>query len=191
MLNDLIVFGIHENYFEIKRIGNFPNAHNDGISHINTSAIDFDTTKQKICAEHGQDQCKSCDALDIIPSKNKINFIEFKELIDTPDIIDFINDLELPQKIKDSRDILLSVIRKQRFNHPQKIPKFRRCEKNVIISFNLTNEATRRAAIFLRWFAVKAVIEKQFTGNSIEGENFNYPVCIKTTNFDTAYLGYC
>ncbi len=190
MLRDLKAFGIAENYFEINRIGNFSKAVREGYSHINTVAIDFDKTKGKICTEQGQHHCKSCDALDLIHSKNRINFIEFKELIDNSNIDNFINNLELPQKIKDSREVLLNIIRKDGFIHPSKISKFNRCEKNVIISFNLIDGATKRIAIFLRWFTVKAKIEKQFNNNYIEGENFNPPVCIKTNEFDTAYLKY-
>ena len=190
MLKDLTTFGIAEKYFEIKRIGDFKNSRNEGFSHINTEAIDFDTTTQKLCSEHRQPPCKSCDALDIVYSENKINFIEFKQLRDNANIEKWIQDLELPQKIKDSRDVLLNIIRKGKFNHKNKIQKFISCEKNVIISFDLTDDATKKMAILFRYSTVKAIIEKQFYNNYIQGENFNDPICIKIAEFDTKYLKY-
>lgn len=190
MLEDLRTFGITEKYFEIKRIGDFPNANSEGYSHIDTKAIDFDTTTRKLCGEQGQQLCKSCDALDIIDSKNKINFIEFKQLIDNETITAWIEDLELPQKIKDSRGVLLDIIRKSRFNHRDKIPTFNCCEKNFIISFDLTDDAKMKIAILGRYLTVKAIIEKQFHKNYVQGENFNDPVCIRMTEFDTTYLKY-
>lgn len=188
MLKDLLTFGIANKYFEIKRIGDFTNSKNEGISHINTKAIDFDTTTEKLCREHGQELCKSCDALDIVDSKNKINLIEFKQLIDNKDIEKWIHNLELPQKIKDSRGVLLDIIRKGKFNHKNKIQKFNSCEKNVIISFDLTADATKKMAILFRYSTVKAIIEKQFYNNYIQGENFNEPICIKMDEFDIEYL---
>ena len=190
MLKDLTTFGMAEKYFEIKRIGDFTDSKKEGFSHINTEAIDFDTTTQKLCSEHRQPPCKSCDALDIVYSKNKINLIEFKQLRDNGNIEKWIQDLELPQKIKDSRDVLLNIIRKGKFKHKDKIPKFNSCEKNVIISFDLTDDATKKIAILSRYLTVKSTIEKQFCNNYIQGENFNEPICIRMTEFDTEYLKY-
>jgi hypothetical protein len=190
MLKDLKTFGISENYFDIKRIGDFADSIKEGFSHINTEAIDFDTTTQKLCGEQGQPPSKSCDALDIVYSKNKINLIEFKQLRDKGNIEEWIQNLELPQKIKDSRDVLLNIIKKSKFNHKGKITKFNHCEKNVIISFDLTDDATKKTAILLRILTVKAIIEKQFYNNYIQGENFNDPICISMTEFDTEYLKY-
>lgn len=190
MLEALKTFGITEKYFEIKRIKDFPNAEEEGLNHIHTMAIDFDTTTKKLCGEHGQQSSKSVDALDIVHSKNKINLIEFKQLKDNRNIEKWIQDLELPQKIKDSRDVLLNIIRKGRFNHKDKIKKYNCCEKNVIISFNLTDDTTKKMAILFRYLTVKAIIEKQFCNNYIQGENFNEPICIRMTEFDAAYLKY-
>ena len=190
MLKDLKTFGVAEDYFEIKRIGDFRNSKNEGFSHINTEAIDFDATTQKLCSEHRQPPCKSCDALDIVDSENRINLIEFKQLRDNANIEKWIQELELPQKIKDSRDVLVNIIRKGKFNYKNKIQKFNSCEKNVIISFDLTDDATKKTAIFLRYFTVKEIIEKQFNNNYIQGENFKEPICIKMIDFDTEYSKY-
>ncbi len=190
MLNDLKTFGISEKYFEIKRIGDFPDSIKEGISHINTEAIDFDTTTKKLCSEQGQESYKSCDALDIIDSKNKINFIEFKQLRYNKDIEKWIQDLELPQKIKESRVVLLDIIKKVKFNHKNKVKKFYSCEKNVIISFDLTDDPRKKMAILLRYLKVKNIIVKQFDNDYIQGENFNEPICIRMTEFDTAYSKY-
>jgi len=190
MLKDLLTFGITEKYFEIKRIGDFTDSKKEGFSHINTTAIDFDNTTIKLCSEQRQPPSKSCDALDIVYSKNKINLIEFKQLRDNKNIEKWIRELKLPRKIKDSRDVLLNIIKKGKFNHKDKIEKFYSCEKNVIISFNLTDDATKKLAILFRYPTVEAIIVKQFCNNYIQGEKFNEPICIRMTDFDTAYLKY-
>ena len=190
MLKDLLTFGITEKYFEIKRIGDFTDSKKEGFGHINTTAIDFDNTTKKLCGEQRQPPSKSCDALDIVYSKNKINLIEFKQLRDNKNIEKWIRELKLPRKIKDSRDILLNIIKKGKFNHKDKIEKFYSCEKNVIISFDLTDDATKKLAILFRYPTVEAIIVKQFCNNYIQGEKFNEPICIRMTDFDTAYLKY-
>jgi len=190
MLNKLKSFGVNEGYFEIKRIGSFDNAAHEGISHINTKAIDFDKTTQTFCCEHEQQSYKSCDALDIIVSKNKVNFIEFKVLKDNATIEDWIEKLNLPQKIKDSREVVLSIVRKAKFRYKDKIKKFNSYEKNVIISFDLIDDARMKIAILSRSLTVREIIIKQFDENYIQGENFNDPVCIRMEKFDDEYSKY-
>jgi hypothetical protein len=190
MLNQLKSFGQTQGYFEIKRIGDFNHAQREGFSHINSVAIDFDKTKIKICNALDLNCCMSCDALDIIDSKNKINFIEFKELEDRANIMRWIKKLDLPQKIKDSRDILLNIIRNKNFVHKNKKIKFLSCEKNVIISFNLSSTASNRLVTLMRWTTVKEIIIKQFCGNYIQGEKFNEPICIRMDDFDSKYPRY-
>jgi len=75
--------------------------------------------------------------------------------------------LDLPQKIKDSRDILLNIIRKSKFVFKDKVKRFNTCEKNVIISFDLIDDKTQKMAILLRYLTIKAEIEKQFYNNYI------------------------
>ncbi|MFA4956538.1 MAG: hypothetical protein WC556_06145 [Candidatus Methanoperedens sp.] len=190
MLNELKTFGINEGYFEIKRIREFPNAAKQGISHINTLAIDFDKTTEILCGEHGQESFKSCDALDIVELKNRINLIEFKQLIDQPDIEKWIEDIELPQKIKESHVVLLNIIKKSKFIHKDKRRKFTDCEKNVIISFSLSGVASKRLAIVIRYSVIEEIILKQFRENYPQGENYNSPVCIRMAKFDTDYSKY-
>jgi len=190
MLNELKSFGQTEGYFEIKRIGDFDNAQKEGFSHINVVAIDFDKTKTKVCNELNLNCYKSCDALDIIDTKDKINFIEFKELEDRTNIEDWIENLDFPQKIKDSREILFNIIRKRNFVHKDKKTKFISCEKNVIISFSLSSTASNRLVSLLRWTTIKAKIEGQFNDNYIQGEKFNEPVCIRMNDFNLKYSTY-
>jgi len=190
MLNDLKTFGISETYFEIKRIGDFTNSRKEGFSHIDVEAIDFDKTTEKLCGEHKQPPFKSCDALDIVDSKNKINFIEFKQLRDNGNMENWIKDLELPQKIKDSNHVLIDIINKSKFVHKNKMKKYYSCEKNVIISFDLIDDARKKIAILFRISTIMKIIEKEFHNNYIEGENFNEPICIRMTEFDIAYLKY-
>lgn len=191
MLKGLKVFGISEGYFDLKRIGDFTNSKKEGFSHIDTEAIDYDTTAKKLGDEQNQSSFKSCDALDIVDSKNKINFIEFKRLRDTKDIENWIQHLDLPQKIKDSHHILRDIIKKKGFVHKNtKMKTYNYCEKNTIISFDLTDDATKRMASLLRTLVVVELIKKQFDNNYIYGENFNDPICIKMDDFDANYEKY-
>ena len=190
MLKKLRDFGVSENYFEIKRIGDFDNSENEGFDHIDTVAIDFDITAQKFSHEHGQDSFKSCDALDIIHSNDKINLIEFKQIETTEDVVDWIDGLKLPRKIKDSRDVLLGIIRKNRFRYAKKVDLFNSYEKNVIISIELRGTYQTKMLFFFEYLKLKAIIEKQFNENYIQGENFNDPVCIQMSIFDTEYQKY-
>lgn len=190
MLQQLKEFGIKEGYFEIRRIGDFERAAQEGFSHIDTAAIDFDKTKDKVCDELWLNALRSCDALDIIGNKNKINFIEFKQLEDRNNIEDWINKLELPQKIKDSRDVLLNVVRNRKFVFRNKVRLLNSSVKQVIISFELAARAKEKLATLMRWTTVKAGIEKQFCQNYIQGENFKDPVCIRMKEFDRKYQQY-
>ena len=190
MLNDLKTFGISENYFEIKRIGDFVNSREQGFSHIDIEAINFDETTKILCTEQDQPAFKSCDALDIVDSKNKINFIEFKQFKDREDMETLIEKYELPQKIKESNHVLIDIIKKRNFVHKNKMKKYYSYEKNVIISFNLTDNPRKKIAALFRISTIMKMIEKQFHNNYIEGENFNEPVCIRMVEFNTAYLKY-
>ena len=79
MLKELKSFGVRKKYFEIGPVCEFRKA-DGGTVHIKTEAIDFDETKRVWCAEKKKKESESCDALDIVHSKNRVNFIEFKPL---------------------------------------------------------------------------------------------------------------
>lgn len=189
MLNNLTIFGVNNAYFKIKRIGDFDNSTSQGISHINTQAIEFDKTKQKICDELKHTYCKSCDALDIIHTKNQLNFIEFKQ-IDDSNLQDYIQKLDLPQKLKDSHFILLNIIRKNQFKHDKKISLFKACKKNCIIVYGLNTNSTLKIGIYLRHLTVKSIIQQQFKDSHISGENFEDPIFMQLSNFDLKYQQY-
>lgn len=190
LLKDLIDFGIAKKYFEIKRIKDFPNSKKEGIDHIETKAIDFDTTTEKLCHEQMQHQFKSCDALDIVHTKDKINFIEFKQLDYKDDAEEWIQELELSRKIKESRDVLINIIRKKNFQYSGKMDNFYSCEKNIIISFSLTDDSRYNLAYLLMYAKTEEIIKKQFHNKSILGENFNEPICINMHKFDEKYPEY-
>lgn len=192
MINDLLNFGIANNYFMIQRIGNFDNAPLEGYSHVNRQAIEFDKTQKEISRILGLQCLKSCDALDIIVVKPVINFIEFKQIISNSQIQKWISDdMDLPQKIKDSREILLSILRNSRFNqHKDRINRFNQINKNFIIAFDLINDHKQKILIYSKWLQIQALIQKELQNNYIQGENFNAPVCVMMANFDTDYLPY-
>ena len=186
MLATLLTFGKTNGYFDIKRIGDFDNAVSEGFSHINTQAIHFDKTKEKICKECKQESIKSCDALHIIPNKNRINFIEFKQIIDNSNLIRWTTGLNLAQKIKDSKEVLLLILRNPQIVHSDKVNKFNNLEKNVIISFDVLTSSKNKIYVYIKYFQVKQLIIKELK-NIIPVENFNNPECIKTNEFDIEY----
>jgi len=191
MLNDFLTFGINNNYFEVKRIGNFSLAGIEGYSHINTSAIEFDKAKTNICNSLNLEQCKSCDALDILPAKNRLNFIEFKIFQDRRQLKEWIkNKSKFPKKIKDSYFILRALLQNRLFIHKGKADKFKRANKNFIISFDLKSNPLNTIAFSLTWFQVEALIQKELQTDYFIGENFNTPVCIQIRYFDSKYLSY-
>ena len=78
LLQALGTFGLDDGYFEVKKIPEFKDSKKEGISELQTEAIDFDKTKEKVFPNESY---KSCDAL--IFCKNKtgtIIFIEFKQI---------------------------------------------------------------------------------------------------------------
>lgn len=190
MLNELQIFGIAQEYFELKKIGDFDNAAAEGFSSVQTNAIQFDKTKERICRLHKIEGMKSCDALDLIIANDRINFIEFKQIGDgnLPDWIS--DDMELPRKIKDSRDILLTIIRDIRFIHTGKMTKFYQCEKNFIIAFELRVKGVNEIAFHMKWLQIAETIRKVIEKNSIQGEKFNDPAFVHISNFDTEYAKY-
>lgn len=190
ILTQFKTYGVTNGYFDIRRIGDFEKSVEESFDHINTNAIDFDKTKDKVCRDLGQECYKSCDALDIIESKNRINFIEFKNLIDTTDIENWIGNLDLPRKIRDSRDILLHILRDIRFCYSRKRQIYTNIEKNVIISVDLVDSATRNFVILQRLNIVREIIKSQFIDNYVQGEKYNDPICIKKQDFDAEYTKY-
>jgi hypothetical protein len=189
MLNSLVKIGKDKNYFIYKRIGDFDNALQEGYHHINTHAIQFDKTKEKIASDFGQNCLKSCDALDILPRKDRINFIEFKQIKDNNQVREWIQEeLSLPQKIKDSHEILLIILRQSFFSgFPNRIKNFQKVEKNFIISLDLLTNHKNQTLIYLKLLKIKSLINKEFKNNFIQGESFNKPKYIKMNEFDLVY----
>lgn len=186
MLEHLIKFGEDEGYFEIKRIGDFKKAKDEGYGHINIVAIDFDSATDKFCREKGLDNVKSCDVLHIIYLRNRINFVEFKLFTNTSDekIQEKID--VLPQKVKDSRDTLVNIIKLRKFCHGDKYKYYLSCEKNVVISFDLVN-GPKRFGILMLYSKIEQIIIKQLIDNKINGENFKDPICMRINNFEGEY----
>lgn len=191
MLNKLKSFGQTEGYFEIKKIGDFKNSKKEGFENITTKAIDFDNTKEVLQKELKLQCFKSCDALDIINTKNKINFIEFKQIDDKRKLDEFIKKLELPRKIKDSREVILNIIRKQKFIYKNKIGCFNKSTKNFIVCFKLIENKTETIAFYTRFLTVKSKIEAELNKNYIQGENFNEPIYMLIKDFDKKYITVC
>jgi hypothetical protein len=80
MLQKLKDFGVANGYFEEKKICNFENAENEGLSLIKTKAIEFDKTSKKISERYKwSSRPSSCDALKIIVPENRFDFLEFKQ----------------------------------------------------------------------------------------------------------------
>ncbi|MGL4853766.1 MAG: hypothetical protein ACRC37_00745, partial [Lentisphaeria bacterium] len=89
------------------------------IDDLTASVIDFDATKRIICAEKELQMLSSCDALRIIPEKNRIDFIELKSIrnyilhsknLSSDEIAKKIRSFDLPGKIRDSFFLLSTIV---------------------------------------------------------------------------------
>ena len=191
MLDKFKKYGQRAGYFRIKRIGDFKGSEKEGFAHINTKAIDFDETTKTLCQEQGQNAIKSCDAVDIMVSENRINLIEFKQFDREEVRKDYIRRLELPQKVKDSMSTLLNILRKKEMIHRDKVKTFGSCEKNAIISFNLPRDPEEKLSLLFR---TETITQKTATEMMIEAEfeedrilELKNVQCIRMEDFDEVY----
>ena len=116
VLKVLLDCGLKKGYFQIKHISKIEEkswkALKPLVETLKLNAIDFDETKEIWCKERKCDHLKSCDALIISPKKQRIDFIEFKNInIDKPKpkentAIGKINNYKIEDKINHSIHIL-------------------------------------------------------------------------------------
>ena len=116
VLKVLLDCGLKKGYFQIKHISKIEEkswkALKPLVETLKLNAIDFDETKEIWCKERKCDHLKSCDALIISPKKQRIDFIEFKNIdTDKPKpkentAIGKINNYKIEDKIHDSIHIL-------------------------------------------------------------------------------------
>ena len=205
MLDKFKKYGQSAKYFKIKRIGAFERSEDQGFAHVNTEAIDFDTTTEFFFEKQKyQTKPKSCDAVDIIGSKNRINLIEFKQLDRKETREDYINTLELPQKVRDSIFTLCGILRKLKNISKDEIETFYSCEKNAVISFKFPKDSAEQLALLFRTETIRQKtvtdliqaefeenkitdsIQAEFEENTIKAELKNVK-CIRMEDFDDLY----
>lgn len=108
-------------FFEIKKISEIESECNQ-----NLEVIDFDLTKEKVCAHCNLVPLKSCDALKILKKENCLDLIELKKFEKLLYFVKSlkrcekgIRDFEIPIKVKDSFVILRSLTQIPGFNLTQ------------------------------------------------------------------------
>lgn len=123
MLERFMEFGINNNFFEVKPLGQLEKS---CCRHSKIEIIDFDKTKERVSMSAPLHQPKSADALKILSQLNRIDFIELKGF---EKFIQYNNDKQnvekevrnqvekfsLTEKIKDSLFILSFLIKHKDF----------------------------------------------------------------------------
>ncbi len=150
MLEKLLNFGIDNDYFKIKEIGQI---NKSCCKSLSVEVIDFDEVKKKISKEKDMQEPKSCDALKILINSDKLDFIEFKgfeefinrELIKENDeiqdnkISEKIEEFKFNRKIEDSFFILKYILMNKKFEYSNKERDFfdDKVQKNYYILTDL------------------------------------------------------
>jgi hypothetical protein len=120
-LEKLCQQGFSLGFFEVKKISEIEPECNQSLE-----IIDFDLTKEKICAHCRLVSLKSCDALKIQTKENCLDLIElkkFEKLLSFVKSLEHceksVRDFEIPIKVKDSFVILRSLTQVPGFNLTQ------------------------------------------------------------------------
>jgi hypothetical protein len=146
-LNKLNNFGIDNDYFELKKIGNLDKS---CCQNSTLDVIDFDKAKDKICQKANIPSLKSCDAIKFILENERIDFIELKGLsmylnyggrtnfdpnLDTnSQITNKITGFEINRKIEESLSILKKIMEEYNGNEET----LRSVLKNFLIVTDIT-----------------------------------------------------
>ncbi len=174
-LQRLLEFGYDSNYFHLKSIGTVDKS---CCPDATTQVIDFDETKDKICSEAKLQPYKSCDALKILPSLKRIDFIEFKGLkqfahhvdskiptsLQKQKIVQQIEKFDLETKLHDSYIILYFVLTKNSSLKKTDKRFYRLVEKNYIILVDtaVEEQGIQNLALTLEFLSeTSSPIEKQ------------------------------
>ena len=175
-------FGLDKGYFEIKKISEFKDSKKEGISELQTKAIEFDKTKKKVFLKGNY---KSCDALIFCKNKKeKIIFIEFKQItIKTKDDIEeFFKNNNLIQKAEHSREILSHICKNNSFKFKKKHNFFDETKKIFIFSPKLINDEPVKKFIS---FSRSNILKEKFDQIVKKSKHlFNKPLFIKVEEFD-------
>ncbi len=148
MLLELEKYGILRKYFIKKQLKYLSESKKDGFDSINNEVIDFDETWKIFNKTHSY---KSADAL-IFKDIDKLLFIEFKWIENSTDVSNFIKNLCLKSKVRDSFEILRSILREKRFLYKDKINLFDNSKKQFIFSnTNLTPELEFLLLLEIPW----------------------------------------
>ncbi len=146
ILTNLLKFGIEKEYFVTFKMGKIDKT---CCKQSEIEVIDFDRTKEKIVAEFGYATIKSCDALKILPSLKRIDFIEMKGSLEflkrnrdnsNEKVQKQVSKFDFEGKIKDSLHILDCIINKTNYLTGKERQQYSNIKKYyfIITDINLT-----------------------------------------------------
>jgi hypothetical protein len=203
-LKNFLKFGIDNGYFKLLAVKDIPKV---CCPESDIEAIDFDQTKEGICKEFKRSSLKSCDALKIIPERQRIDFIEFKGFknfiannsnIDERKVKKQIEGLNLSGKIIDSNHLLEILLSKRHDTTVSEKKFYYQVEKNYIIVTDLDDgiENFMLTLDFLSEVSEPYSIERTIVDklgrevNSLPGSelhNIKPPMLKSCRSFDTFY----
>lgn len=188
MISKLYNYGIRNQYFEERKISQFSRARAEGLTSIQTEAIEFDKTAKKIARDNRWNPCKSCDALKFLLTKNRFDLLEFKQIkIRTEaDLKDLIEKFDLSTKIKDSFFLLKCIRQKINLTNQEK-KDYDLVEKNVFFYMDPIDDPTLSYGFALFWKTVDETINTLLEGIENIESNFKKPELKKLCELDNHY----
>lgn len=195
MLEKLLAFGINNQYFDIKPLGQLEKT---CCSSSQTEVIDFDKTKEMVSKIAQLQQPKSADALKIIPHKNRVDFIELKQFEEfihhhkinpgfNEELEKQIEKFNLPKKIKDSLLILSILINGKDFKCTKsESSQYENVEKNyiIVVDINLCQNPIKDRLVTLVFLSMKRTIDNI---PSSPLENFKETKLLNCKKIDSYY----
>lgn len=201
-LKRFLQFGLKEGYFKIVAVKDLPKV---CCPNSTTEVIDFDETTRIYCKKTEMQSLPSCDALKIIPEKQRFDFIEFKGLKEyikkNPDISVFENKVKnfnLIGKIRDSIHILYAILNNKK-NPTKQMSSDReyyfKIEKNYIVVTDIEDgiEGLTATLVALSEYSTLIsipIIEKMLIDeieNNINDIRLIRPILKRCQHFDTFY----
>jgi hypothetical protein len=188
MISKFYNYGITNNYFEERKISQFHNAQREGLSSIQTIAIEFDKTAKKIARENRWNPCKSCDALKFLLTNNRFDLLEFKQvkIRNESDLKELIEKFDLNTKIKDSFFLLKCIRQKINLSNQEKTD-YNLIEKNVFFYMDPIEDSRLSLSFAFFWKTVDETINTLLEGIENIESNFNKPELKKLSELDNHY----
>lgn len=136
MIAKLKKYGLDKKYFIEQVVGRFKKAKKEGFSTLKFKGIDFDETKDLVCASNGNLQgIKSCDIFVLDEFHDLFDFVEIKEIKDiiSCDPIKKLREFEIESKFKDSIRVLKFIVNEKQFPEKKMTNKIDSHHKKLIL----------------------------------------------------------